>query len=87
MANWLDKWHQDDQGRLASSFEFGGFPDAIRFVNLVAEEAERQEHHPEIMVNYDQVTLYLITHDEGIVTVKDYRLGEAITRIYEEFVK
>lgn len=88
MINWLDTWHQDEQGRLVSPpFKFDGFTQAIGFVNLVAKEAEAQKHHPEIQINYDEVTVFLITHDIGMVSVKDYRLGEAITRIYLDVVK
>lgn len=88
MTNWLDTWRQDEQGRLVSPpFKFDSFPQAIAFVNLVAKEAEAQRHHPEIRINYDEVTALLITHDIGMVTIKDYRLGEAITRIYLEVVR
>jgi len=83
MANWLDRWHQDHRGRLVASMKFDGFPQAIRFVNLVAHEAEAQRHHPEISIEYDRVTIGLITHEEGMVTVKDYRLAESITNIYD----
>jgi 4a-hydroxytetrahydrobiopterin dehydratase len=86
MTNWLDRWHQDHRGRLVTSIKFDGFPQAIKFVNLVAREAEAQQHHPEITIEYDRVTLTLITHDEGIVTVKDYRLAESITKIYDFLV-
>ena len=88
MANWLDNWYMDERGRLASTdFRFDGFPQAVRFVNLVAHEAEAQGHHPEMLINYDKVTVYLTTHDEGMVTVKDYRLGEAISRIYQDMAR
>jgi 4a-hydroxytetrahydrobiopterin dehydratase len=88
MTNWLDTWHQDERGRLVSSpLKFDSFTQAIRFVNLVAAEAEAQRHHPEILINYDEVTIYLITHDIGMVSIKDYRLGEAIMGVYFDVVK
>ncbi len=88
MTNWLDTWHQDERGRLVSTpLKFEGFKQAINFVNLIAKEAESQRHHPEILIDYDKVTISLITHDLGMVSIKDYRLGEAIMRIYFEQVR
>lgn len=82
LHNWLDRWTMADSGALECDFSFRGYRDAIRFVNLVAREAEEQDHHPEMTVGYDKVRVSLITHDIGMVSVRDHRLGEAITRIY-----
>jgi 4a-hydroxytetrahydrobiopterin dehydratase len=82
LHNWLDRWSLGESGALECEFTFRGYRDAIRFVNLVAVEAEGQDHHPEMTVGYDKVRVSLITHDIGMVSVKDHRLGEAITRIY-----
>ncbi len=55
------------------------FMDAIAFVNVVAEEAERRNHHPDITINrYRMVTLRLTTHDEGGLTRRDFELARAI---------
>lgn len=42
----------------------------------LAEAAEAMNHHPDIMICYDRVTLTLTTHDAGTVTTKDIRLAE-----------
>ena len=44
----------------------------MRFVNLMAIEAERAQHHPDILVKYNKVTLGYSTHDAGGLTVKDF---------------
>jgi 4a-hydroxytetrahydrobiopterin dehydratase len=55
------------------------FRDAIAFVNAVADEAERRNHHPDITVNrYRTVTLRLTSHDEGGLTERDFALARAI---------
>ena len=37
---------------LERTFEFPSFPEAIAFVNRVAEAAEEANHHPDIAVHY-----------------------------------
>jgi 4a-hydroxytetrahydrobiopterin dehydratase len=57
---------------IRKQFAFASFPDAIAFVNRVAVEAEKADHHPDILVNYKRVTLTWSTHDEGGLTEKDF---------------
>jgi len=60
---------------------FGGFAEAMRFVNRVARAAELANHHPDITINYNRVRLRLTTHDEGGLTVKDFRLAARINEL------
>jgi 4a-hydroxytetrahydrobiopterin dehydratase len=50
----------------------------IRLVNRVAELAEKANHHPDILINYDKVTFTLITHDAGGITQRDFDLAARI---------
>ena len=61
-----------DGNAILKQFTFGGFPDAIAFVNRLAPEAEAADHHPDILVNYKRVTLTYSTHSEGGLTAKDF---------------
>ncbi len=63
---------------IVKTFEFKTFMDGIRFIERVAEVAEKEEHHPDISVRYTTVTLSLQTHSEGGVTEWDLALAEAI---------
>lgn len=56
-------------------FEFMDFPAAMNFVNAVAELAEQAQHHPDIDVRWNKVTLALTTHDAGGLTEKDFSLA------------
>jgi 4a-hydroxytetrahydrobiopterin dehydratase len=60
---------------ISRSFEFPDFPAAIKFVNAVAELAEQAQHHPDIDVRWNKVTLALTTHDAGGLTEKDFALA------------
>jgi 4a-hydroxytetrahydrobiopterin dehydratase len=57
------------------TFKFEGFLKAIAFVNRIARKAQKLNHHPDIDIRFDKVTLKLTTHDEGGITEKDFALA------------
>lgn len=57
------------------TFQFKDFLAALKFVNAVAEIAEAAQHHPDIDVRWNKVTLALTTHDAGGLTEKDFALA------------
>lgn len=63
-------------GQIARTYQFDTFMQAIRFVNEVAEAAEAAQHHPDILIRYNKVTLTLSTHDAGGITMKDFELAK-----------
>jgi 4a-hydroxytetrahydrobiopterin dehydratase len=63
-------------------FECAGFLDSIDFVNRVAERAEKSDHHPDIDIRWNKVTLALTTHSEGGLTAKDFSMAGACSEIY-----
>lgn len=54
------------------------FAESMAFVNKVAAAAEAANHHPDILVRYNKVTLTLSTHDAGGLTSKDFDLAAKI---------
>lgn len=64
-------------GQIQRTFEFADFPAAVAFVNRIAEVAEERQHHPDIMIRYNKVTLALTTHDSGGITEKDFAMAES----------
>ena len=70
----LPQWrHNGDV--ISRTYEFKDFPAAMNFVNAVAELAEQAQHHPDIDVRWNKVTLALTTHDAGGLTEKDFALA------------
>ena len=63
-------WDEVD-GALQREFRFDSFPAAIEFVNRVAELAEAENHHPDIVVSYRDVTLRWRTHSADAITDRD----------------
>ena len=77
----LQGWRQDG-GLIQRDFRFPSFREAMAFVNQVADAAEEIDHHPDIAVNYDRVTMSITTHSEGGLTRRDFRLAGKIDGIY-----
>ena len=69
-----DGWSEVDRA-LERTFEFGGFREALAFVNRVADLAEAENHHPDIKIDYDKVTLRWWTHTAGGITDRDRDLA------------
>lgn len=65
------EWQKKD-GQIQRVFQFPGFMDSISFVNRVAAHAESVDHHPDILVLYNRVTLSISTHDAKGITQKDF---------------
>lgn len=63
---------------ITRTYRFEDFRGALAFVNRVGELAERQNHHPDIDIRYNTVTLNLSTHDTGGLSERDFRLAAAI---------
>lgn len=57
------------------------FADALAFVNAVGERAEAANHHPDIDIRWDTVTLRRSTHSEGGLTQKDLYHAREIDRL------
>jgi 4a-hydroxytetrahydrobiopterin dehydratase len=71
-------------GALERTFAFPSFPEAIAFVNRVAELAEAENHHPDIAIHYRQVTLRWWTHTAGGITDRDRELAAASAALAEQ---
>ncbi len=67
---------------LRRTFEFKGFLDSVRFVKQIATKAEKLNHHPDIDIRFDKVTLTLTTHDEGGITERDFALAKQCDAVF-----
>ncbi len=62
-------------GQIQRTYQFEDFDHSISFVGRIAEYAEQVQHHPDILIRYDKVTLTISTHDAGGITHKDFELA------------
>ncbi len=63
---------------MTRTFEFRNFSAAMAFVTRVALAAEQLDHHPDIDVRWNKVTLTLSTHSAGALTEMDRSLAAAV---------
>ena len=54
------------------------FRAAMLYVGAVAYLAEEANHHPDILVQWNKVTLTLSTHSAGGLTANDFALARTI---------
>ena len=66
------------------TFTFAGFSNSIDFVNRIGKRAQKLNHHPEIDIRLDKVTLTLTTHDEGGITDEDFSLARQCDEVCSE---
>jgi len=70
---------------IVRTFQFEGFLKSISFVNRIAGKAQKWDHHPEIDVRFNQVTLTLTSHDEGGLTEKDFLLARQYDEVLAKY--
>jgi 4a-hydroxytetrahydrobiopterin dehydratase len=59
----------------------GGFMGSVGFVTRLAEVAEAADHHPDVAISWNRVTVTLSTHSAGGVTDKDVSLAREADRL------
>ncbi len=70
-----------DGKSIEKSMVFKNFDKAMDFVNMVADMAELEQHHPDIDIRYNKVKLVLSTHAIGGLSENDFILAAKIDRI------
>ncbi len=70
----LPEWAETG-GAIQRTYRFKNFVESMKFVDQTADAAEDAQHHPDILVRYNKVTLTLSTHDAGGLTEKDFVLA------------
>jgi 4a-hydroxytetrahydrobiopterin dehydratase len=73
-------WQVSD-GQLTRTVTRKDFRDALLFVNAVGFLAERANHHPDIVIAWNAVTLNLVTHSAGGLTGSDFALARQINEL------
>ena len=74
-------WELIKNKAIQKKFTFANFKDALTFVNKVGELAEQSNHHPDITINYNKVTLCVTSHESGGLSCKDFDLAGHVEKI------
>ncbi len=76
----LQNWALDADS-IVKDKTFMNFKETMEFVNKVAEIADKHNHHPNIIINYNNVRISLTTHSVKGLTSKDFEVAEEIDKI------
>ncbi|OUV05528.1 MAG: 4a-hydroxytetrahydrobiopterin dehydratase [bacterium TMED80] len=63
----LNDWSYDGV-KISKEISFKTYMDSIDMINLIAKEAERANHHPDMKVGYCVIVVDFTSHDLGGVT-------------------
>ncbi len=64
--------------KISRTFVFKDFKEAMKFVNNVAALAEREGHHPDFSIHWNEVHLLLWTHAINGLSENDFVLAAKI---------
>jgi 4a-hydroxytetrahydrobiopterin dehydratase len=73
-------WTQDGNSITAVTVR-KDFRDALLYLGAVAYLAERANHHPDVAISWNKVTLTLSTHSAGGLTAGDFALARQISAL------
>lgn len=73
-------WTRDGDS-ITTLTERADFKDALLYLGAVAYLAESANHHPDIAIAWNKVTLTLSTHSDGGLTAKDFALARQISAL------
>jgi 4a-hydroxytetrahydrobiopterin dehydratase len=73
----VDGWSHED-GALTKTFTFEDFAASVDFVVRITPPAEEMNHHPDVAISWNKVTLTLSTHSEGGITANDFELAARV---------
>lgn len=79
----LDQGWSKIDSKLVKDYVLSNFAEGISFINLIAREAEKIDHHPDLkLYKYKNVQITLTTHSKRTITEKDIALAKTIDSIF-----
>ena len=79
---WLEL---SDPQRFERTWSFKNFKTPWEFVNLVADHAEKVNHHPEVSFGWGYLKLAIFSHDKKSLTQRDRDFVIAVDKLWEQF--
>jgi 4a-hydroxytetrahydrobiopterin dehydratase len=70
-------WEREG-GAIRRDFKQGDFKGSVDLVNRLMPVAEAMNHHPDLTISWDTVTVTITTHSEGGLTENDFDLAARI---------
>jgi len=73
----LQGWHREGDA-IEKQFKLDDFQGSVDFVNRLTPVAEDMNHHPDLSISWNEVTVTISTHSEGGLTENDFELAKSI---------
>jgi len=77
VPGWLAE-EDDGHLRLIRTVKFKGFMPGVDLINRIAAIAEAEGHHPDLLLTYGSLTIWLWTHAAAGLTENDFILAARI---------
>ena len=79
----LDNWKLQ-KNQITKSFKFKDHYIAMAFINAIAWISHSQDHHPDMMIGYNQVSVSYCTHSASGITEKDFVCAKEVDKLIME---
>jgi len=76
----LEGWAFEDN-TIYKEYTFKNYMDSIRFIQDLAIEAEKENHHPDMIVGWCKIKVSFTSHDKGGVTEKCIAMARVSEKI------
>jgi 4a-hydroxytetrahydrobiopterin dehydratase len=73
----LEDWRREGDA-ITKEFQLKDFVGSVDFVNRLTPVAEEMNHHPDLEISWNKVTVSITTHSEGGLTENDFELAGKI---------
>ncbi len=77
----VPSWSRDGN-TITTSVQLKDFRAAMLFASAVGYLAEEANHHPDLTIQWNRVTLTLSTHSAGGLTAADFALARRIAALH-----
>ena len=77
----LDGWIYGDRS-ITKTYSFTTYMDSISFINRLAGEAEKNNHHPDMVVGWCKVVVAFTSHEKGGVTKECVIMAKRSDSVY-----
>ena len=74
-------WEVVEGCKIQKEMKFKDFAQLMKFVNKIAELAEREGHHPDFFVSYNQLTITLWTHAIKGLSENDFIVAKKLDNL------
>ena len=79
----LNNWLLSDN-QITKVYKLDSFMEVMSLANLVSDKSEQIDHHPKMIIDFNQIEFLITTHSEGGITNLDFMLASFIEETYNE---